>query len=130
MTETMLAPTARWISTPKPMVRAGMTRMPPPTPASAPMRPAATLIANIPRSAPGLIQLEPQGSPSGSPLLAYLRNYAIDAIVDHARPDRRSRQEASMNDMRYRDAERDQLHAEVCRVRLPRVIASLEVESK
>ena len=42
ITETMLAPIAYWIGTPKRSVSAGTTRMPPPTPTSAPISPATT----------------------------------------------------------------------------------------
>src|SRR5450432_2461367 len=48
----MLAPIASRMSTPKSRVRAGTTKMPPPTPANAPTKPAARLIAKMPRSAP------------------------------------------------------------------------------
>jgi DNA-binding transcriptional ArsR family regulator len=45
-----------------------------------------------------------------------LRKNANAAMLADARPDRRSTQEAPMNDKRYRDPERYRLHAEVCRV--------------
>src|SRR5208283_2674897 len=49
MTETMLAPAAYWMGTPKIRVSAGTTRIPPPTPTREPMKPANIEIRNIPR---------------------------------------------------------------------------------
>lgn len=47
ITETMLAPMAYWMGTPKINVRAGTTRIPPPTPTRAPIRPATTEIRSM-----------------------------------------------------------------------------------
>ena len=47
--EMMLAPMAYSIGTPKPIVSAGTTRMPPPTPTIDPMRPARIATKNIRR---------------------------------------------------------------------------------
>jgi hypothetical protein len=66
MTLTMLAPIASRMSTPNRMVRAGITRMPPPTPASAPITPARTETEKIPMSAPIVIGAgRPPGVRSG-----------------------------------------------------------------
>ena len=54
ITLTMLAPIARRMSIPNRRVSDGTMRMPPPTPARAPIRPAAMLIAKMPTSAPRL----------------------------------------------------------------------------
>src|SRR5512146_673370 len=55
MTLTMLAPMASRMSMPNRSVSDGTTRIPPPTPARAPITPAAKLIAKTARSVPNVM---------------------------------------------------------------------------